>query len=119
MAKGFWLGIIGGILGILAALLVVLIGGVGEAFQATGASSLYANAAGAFIFSIVGMAGGVLEKRKMIAAALDDYRSFRRLDIDFALRGLDLYTLLDRRHRDSHAEEGSCSPNCRTKRVIT
>jgi hypothetical protein len=70
MAKGFWLGIIGGIFGILAALLVVLIGGVGEAFQATGASSLYANAAGAFIFSIVGMAGGVLEKRKIIAAAL-------------------------------------------------
>ncbi len=70
MANGFWLGIIGGIFGILAALLVVLIGGVGEAFQATGASSLYANAAGAFIFSIVGMAGGVLEKRKIIAAAL-------------------------------------------------
>ena len=70
MAKGFWLGIIGGIFGILAALLVVLIGGVGEAFQATGASSLYANAAGAFIFSIVGMVGGVLEKRKIIAAAL-------------------------------------------------
>ena len=66
MAKGFWLGIIGGIFGILAALLVVLIGGVGEAFQATGASSLYANAAGAFIFSIVGMAGGCLKSGKLL-----------------------------------------------------
>jgi uncharacterized membrane protein len=70
MAKAFWLGIIGGIFGILAAVLVVMIGGIGEAFNATGASSLYTNAAGAFIFSIVGIAGGVLEKRKILAAAL-------------------------------------------------
>jgi hypothetical protein len=47
-----------------------LIGGVGQAFNATGASSLYTNAAGAFIFSIVGIAGGVLEKRKILGAAL-------------------------------------------------
>lgn len=70
MGKAFWLGIIGGIFGILAAVLVVLIGGIGEAFNATGASSLYANAAGAFVFSIVGIAGGVLEQRKTIGAAL-------------------------------------------------
>lgn len=47
-----------------------MIGGVGQAFNATGASSLYTNAAGAFIFSIVGIAGGVLEKRKILGAAL-------------------------------------------------
>jgi hypothetical protein len=47
-----------------------LIGGVGQAFNATGASSLYTNAAGAFIFSIVGIAVGVLEKRKILGAAL-------------------------------------------------
>jgi len=70
MAKAFWLGIIGGIFGILAAILVVLIGGIGQAFNATGASSLYTNAAGAFIFSIVGMAGGVLETRKILGTAL-------------------------------------------------
>ena len=70
MAKAFWLGIIGGIFGILAAVLVVMIGGIGKAFNATGASSLYTNAAGALIFSIVGIAGGVLEKRKIIGAAL-------------------------------------------------
>ena len=70
MSKAFWLGIIAGIFGILAALLVVLIGGIGEAFNATGASALYANAAGAFVFSIVGIAGSVLERRKLISAAL-------------------------------------------------
>jgi uncharacterized membrane protein len=70
MGKAFWIGIIGGIFGILAAILVVLMGSIGQAFNATGASSLYTNAAGAFIFSIVGMAGGVLEKRKIIGAAL-------------------------------------------------
>jgi len=70
MAKAFWLGIIGGIFGILAAVLIVMIGGIGEAFSATEASSLYTNAAGAFIFSIVGIAGGLLEKRKILAAAL-------------------------------------------------
>lgn len=70
MGKAFWLGIIGGIFGILAAILVVLIGGIGEAFNATGASALYTNAAGAFVFSIVGIAGGVLEQRKIIGAAL-------------------------------------------------
>ena len=70
MSKAFWLGIIGGIFGILAALLVVLIGGIGEAFNATGASSLYANAAGAFVFSIVGIAGSVLKQRKLISAVL-------------------------------------------------
>lgn len=70
MGKAFWLGIIGGIFGILAAVLVVLIGGFGEAFNTSGASSLYANAAGAFVFSIVGIAGGVLETRKILGAAL-------------------------------------------------
>ena len=51
-------------------MLVVLIGGIGQAFNASGASSLYTNAAGAFIFSIVGIAGGVLETRKILGAAL-------------------------------------------------
>jgi hypothetical protein len=63
MGKAFWLGIIGGIFGILAAMVVYLI-----AFN--GSSSLYTNAAVAFVFSIVGIAGGVLEKRKILGAAL-------------------------------------------------
>ena len=63
MGKAFWLGIIGGILGILIAMVVYVI-----AFNFD--TSLYTNVAGAFIFSIVGMAGGILEKRKMLGAAL-------------------------------------------------
>jgi hypothetical protein len=63
MGKAFWLGIIGGIFGILGAILAYLI-----AFFGT--SSLFTNAAGALIFSVVGIAGGVLETRKILGAAL-------------------------------------------------
>jgi hypothetical protein len=63
MGKAFWLGIIGGILGILTAMVVYLI-----AFNYV--SSYYANAAAAFIFSIVGIVGGVFEERKILGAAL-------------------------------------------------
>lgn len=63
MGKAFWLGIIGGILGILIAMGAYLI-----AFNGT--ESLYANAALAFIFSMVGIAGGILEKRRTLGAAL-------------------------------------------------
>ena len=70
MGKAFWLGIIGGIFGILGAIIAVMIAGLGETVNVTGASSLYANAAGAFVFSIVGMAGGIFEKRRIIGAAL-------------------------------------------------
>jgi hypothetical protein len=70
VAKAFWLGIIGGIFGILGAVLAILIQSISNAFSATSGSSLYYNAAGAIIFSIVGIAGGVLETRKILGAAL-------------------------------------------------
>jgi hypothetical protein len=70
MGKAFWLGIIGGIFGILGAVLAIMIESLSEAFNATSATSLYYNAAGAIIFSIVGIAGGVLETRKILGAAL-------------------------------------------------
>jgi hypothetical protein len=71
MGNAFWLGIIGAIFGILAVVLVVLLGGMGEAFDAIGGSQPYTNAAGAaLIFSLVGIAGGVLENRKILGAAL-------------------------------------------------
>jgi hypothetical protein len=63
MAKAFWLGIMGGILGILVAMGVYLI-----AFNYV--SSYYTNAAAAFVFSIVGIAGGILEGRKILGAVL-------------------------------------------------
>jgi len=71
VGNAFWLGIIGAILGILAVVLVVLLGGMGEAFDAIAGSQPYINAAGlALIFSLVGLAGGVLENRKILGAAL-------------------------------------------------
>jgi hypothetical protein len=47
-----------------------MIESLSEAFNATSATSLYYNAAGAIIFSIIGIAGGVLETRKILGAAL-------------------------------------------------
>ena len=71
MGNAFWLGIIGAIFGILAVVLVVLLGGMAEAFDAILGSPPYTNAAGAaLIFSLVGIAGGVLENRKILGAAL-------------------------------------------------
>jgi hypothetical protein len=71
VGNAFWLGIIGGISDILAVILAVLLGGMGEAFNAIGGSQPYTNAAGAaLIFSLVGIAGGVLENQKILGAAL-------------------------------------------------
>ena len=71
MGNAFWLGIVGGIFGILAVVLVVLLGGMSESFDAILGSQPYTNAAGAaLIFSLVGIAGGVLENRKILGAAL-------------------------------------------------
>jgi hypothetical protein len=67
MGKAFWLGIIGGIFGILGGILAYLIASFGASF---GTSSLFTNAAGALIFSVVGIVGGMLETRKMLGAAL-------------------------------------------------
>jgi hypothetical protein len=71
VGNAFWLGIIGAIFGILAVVLVVLLGGMGESFDAIGGAQPYTNAAGAaLIFSLFGIAGGVLEHQKVLGAAL-------------------------------------------------
>ena len=70
MSKVFWLGIIGGIFGILGALVAIMLQGIGEALNATSGTSLYYNAAGAIIFSVVGMAGGALEQRRILGGLL-------------------------------------------------
>ncbi len=97
MGRSFWLGIIGGIFGILAGIGVALIAGVlgdfsgalhtvivrvSEVYNSTGSSgfhtllvvpnvsALYASAAGAIVFSIVGIVGGILEKSRIFGGAL-------------------------------------------------
>jgi hypothetical protein len=97
MGRSFWLGIIGGIFGILAGIGVALIAGVlgdfsgalhtvivsvSEVYNSTGSSgfhtitavpnvsALYVSAAGAIVFSIVGIVGGILEKSRILGGAL-------------------------------------------------
>ena len=96
MGRPFWLGIIGGIFGILAGIGVALTAGilgdlsgslhtvlvrVNEVYNSTGSSGfhtivivsnvpeLYASAAGAILFSIVGIIGGILEKSRILGGA--------------------------------------------------
>ncbi|MGB8312770.1 MAG: DUF4064 domain-containing protein [Halobacteriota archaeon] len=96
MGRPFWLGIIGGIFGILAGIGVALIAGilgdfsgtlhtvlvrVNEVYNSTGSSGfhtivivsnvpeLYASAAGAILFSVVGIIGGILEKSRILGGA--------------------------------------------------
>jgi hypothetical protein len=91
------LGVLGGIFGILAGIGVALIAGVlgditgvihtaivrvSDVYNATGysgfhtiivvpnVSDLYASAAGAIVFSIVGIVGGILEKNRILGGAL-------------------------------------------------
>jgi hypothetical protein len=69
VSRVFWLGVIGLFFGIIGAVIAILIQSIGEAFG-TGGTNLYINAAGAFIFSIVGMAGAVLENRRIVGGLL-------------------------------------------------
>jgi len=69
VSRVFWLGVIGLIFGIIGAVFAIIVQSIGEAFGAAG-PNLYYNAAGAIIFSIVGMAGAVLEERRILGGLL-------------------------------------------------
>ncbi|KXB06748.1 hypothetical protein AKJ51_03010, partial [candidate division MSBL1 archaeon SCGC-AAA382A20] len=68
--KGFWPGIIGGILGFLAGFVAYILGGIGSVFGMTGTSLLYTSAAIAIIFSIIGIISGTVIDRKNLAGGL-------------------------------------------------
>lgn len=70
MGKEFWLGLIGGIFGILGALAAIVVGSFGEAV--TGSSEgLYVLGSVALLFSIVGMgAPAVIDTKKWIGAIM-------------------------------------------------
>jgi len=97
IGRPFWLGIIGGIFGILAGIGIALIAGilgdlsgtlhtvlvrVNEVYNSTGSSGfhsivivsyipeLYASAAGAILFSVVGIIGGILEKSRILGGII-------------------------------------------------
>ncbi|MFW6008698.1 MAG: hypothetical protein ACOCP8_05460 [archaeon] len=70
MYKEFWLGLIGGIFGIIGALAAITVGSAGEVI--TGSSSgLYLQGSVALLFSIVGIAiPAVMDTRKWIGAIM-------------------------------------------------
>lgn len=70
MGKAFWLGLIGLIFGILGGVFAGLMGSLDAAFNGTGTSDLFTSAAGAIVFSIIGMAGAALETRKWLGGGL-------------------------------------------------
>lgn len=70
MGKALRLAIVGAVFGIFGAVNAVLIQILNESLANPSGSLLYFFAAGAIIFSVVGFAGGVLEKRKNLGAAL-------------------------------------------------
>ena len=70
VGNAFRLAIVGAVFGIFGAVNAVLIQIFNESLANPSGSLLYFFAAGAIIFSLVGFAGGVLEKRKNLGAAL-------------------------------------------------
>ncbi|MGB9371608.1 MAG: zinc ribbon domain-containing protein [Halobacteriota archaeon] len=71
MGKAFWLGMIGGFLGFVGAIIAVLVGGISAAYSTSSQSTvLYGLGLSAFIFSIVGVIGGVFERKRLIGGLL-------------------------------------------------
>jgi len=60
----FVLGLVGGILGILAAILAMFIGGVGSAFEASDSDSIIGLGFSALLASVLGIVGAALVKGK-------------------------------------------------------
>jgi len=65
MAKSFWLGIIGGIFGIIGGILAIMIGGIGGAFDISGSFTVFGLGLIAILISIIGMAAGALSDQKI------------------------------------------------------
>ncbi|KFM95117.1 DUF4064 domain-containing protein [Bacillus clarus] len=66
----FVLGLIGGIFGILGAILALMIGGLGAAFEADGANSIIGLGWAAVALSILGIVGSVMVKSKAKAGGI-------------------------------------------------
>ena len=60
----FVLGLLGGIFGFFASIFALAVGGVGSAFNASGASTIVGLGWSAMLFSIVGIVGAALVKNK-------------------------------------------------------
>jgi len=70
MSKSFWLGIIGGIFGIIGGTLAILIGGIGGAFNMSGSFTVFGLGVIAILISFIGMAAGALTNQQLGGALL-------------------------------------------------
>jgi len=69
LGASFWLGLIGGVFGILGGVFALMMGSVSEAFSGS-SGDLYALGFGAIIFSILGIVGGIFEKKPKVGGTL-------------------------------------------------
>ncbi len=58
------LGLLGGIFGLIGAITAIMFGGLGQALNASGASSIVGAGVMAIVFSIIGIVGAVLVKSR-------------------------------------------------------
>ena len=72
LGKAFWIGLVGGFLGFLGGILVLFAGILSESLYSTASqsSTLYEASVAAFVFSIIGVVGGIFENRKFLGASL-------------------------------------------------
>jgi MFS family permease len=71
MGKAFWIGLVGGFLGFIGAIITILAGSISEAYYVNSqAGTLYGLAVAAFVFSIIGIVGGIFERKRLIGGIL-------------------------------------------------
>lgn len=64
------LGIVGGVFGILAGLLAMMVGGIGSAFEAEGSGSVVGLGFAAIMLGVLGIIGGALSNRSPGTASI-------------------------------------------------
>jgi zinc-ribbon domain len=69
LGGAFWLGLVGGVFGILGACVAILVGSFSESLTGSN-QDLYALGGGALVFSVLGIVGGALERRKIVGGVL-------------------------------------------------
>jgi MFS family permease len=71
MGKAFWIGLIGGFLGFLGGIVAILVGGISASYEVSSqAGTLYGLGFAAFVFSIIGVIGGIFERKRLLGGVL-------------------------------------------------
>ena len=86
------LGIVGGVFGILAGLLAMLVGGIGSAFEAEGSGSVVGLGFAAILLGVLGIIGGALSNRSPgkagIVQAIAGLAGFIAISLFWVLSGV-------------------------------